>query len=189
MRIAVYGGSFNPPHKAHAMVASWIVSSGVADRVWLVPVFEHAFEGVHEKALAPYEMRLAWCAAMANELGDYVEVSDVESRLSAPSYTVDTLQHFSRTYAQHTFHLVIGADILEQTSGWKSWDVIVSEFSPIVVGREGYDSHNELADGAPIFPAVSSTEVRNRLAEGGTVGDLVSPEVGRILAINNPWCT
>ena len=188
MRIAVYGGSFNPPHKSHAMVASWIVSSGNADRVWLVPVYEHAFEGVHQKSLAPFEMRLHWCRSMAKDLGDFIEVSDVESRLPAPSYTVDTLQHFANTHPEHQFHLVIGADILSQTEGWKSWDVIVSSFTPIVVGRTGYEGRNELSEGAPSFPAVSSTEIRALLAQGASVDDLVPPSVARDLTRVNPWC-
>ena len=169
------------------MVVSWILSSGAADRVWLVPVFEHAFEAIHGKRLAPYDMRVAWCTAMAKELGDGVEVSEVESQLPAPSYTVDTLQHLSRMSPSYTFHLVIGADILEQTSGWKSWDTILTHFDPIVVGREGYEGGDELAAGAPIFPAFSSTEVRKRLANGRSVDDLVSPAVMRSLMASNPW--
>ena len=49
MRVAVYGGSFNPPHVAHAMVASWLLWTRLVDEVWLVPVFRHAFEGIQEK--------------------------------------------------------------------------------------------------------------------------------------------
>ena len=60
-------------------------------------------------------------------------------------------------------------------------------YDPIVVGREGYDCGDELATGAPIFPAFSSTEVRKRLANGRSVDDLVSPAVMRSLASANPW--
>ena len=42
----MYGGSFNPPHIAHAMVASWLVWSGEVDQVWIVPVYQHAFEKI-----------------------------------------------------------------------------------------------------------------------------------------------
>ena len=187
MRIAVYGGSFNPPHKSHAMVASWITSSGAADCVWLMPVFEHAFEGMHEKKLAPFAMRVRWCSAMADDLGPLVQVSDVESKLSAPSYTVDTLQHLSKTFPEHTFRLVIGADILDQTQGWKSWDVIVQQYHPIIVGREGYSHGDSLSVGSPVFPAVSSTEVRRRLANDEPVDDLVPPAVCASLMESNPW--
>ena len=187
MRIAVYGGSFNPPHRVHSSVASWIVSSGAADRVWLVPVFEHAFEGVHQKMLAPFSLRLAWCNVMAQEIGPRVEVSYVESRLASPSYTVDTLNYLSETHPQHQFHLVIGADILSQTEGWKSWAKIGERYAPIIVGREGYADDPQISDGAPTFPAVSSTTVRERLLAGESIEDLVTPAVCHTLLESNPW--
>jgi nicotinate-nucleotide adenylyltransferase len=187
MRIAVYGGSFNPPHRAHAQVASWLVSADVVDQVWLVPVFHHAFEGVHGKLLAPYAQRVAWCAAMAGALGGQVVVSDVESKLSAPSYTIDTLQYLSMAHPEHHFRLVVGADILTQTSGWKSWDRIVEDHLPIVVGREGYSPSDRVLEGVPTFPAVSSTEVRSRLSKGESVDDLVTPEVAGLLMEGHPW--
>lgn len=187
MRIAVYGGSFNPPHRAHALVASWLISSDVVDQVWLVPVFHHAFEGVHGKSLAPYEQRLKWCGAMAAALGARVMVSDVESQLPAPSYSIDTLQYLSRSHPEHRFQLVVGADILTQTVGWKSWDKIVENHLPIVVGRTGYESLDGVADGVPTFPAVSSTDVRARLSRGEAVTDMVTPEVEQLLQEGHPW--
>ena len=169
------------------MVASWIVRSGAADRVWLVPVFEHAFEGMHEKKLAAFTDRMKWCSQLADSLGSKVDVSDVESLLPAPSYTVDTLQYLAKHFPTFTFHLVIGADILEQTQSWKSWDVIVEDFPPIVVGREGYDNPDLLYPGAPIFPALSSTEVRQRLVRGQPVDDLVPDAIAESLQESHPW--
>ena len=64
MRVAVYGGSFNPPHIVHGWVASWLLWTGRVDAVWLVPVYRHAFEDRHDKRLAPYADRMAWCQAM-----------------------------------------------------------------------------------------------------------------------------
>ena len=187
MRIAVYGGSFNPPHKSHADVASWIVRSGAADRVWLVPVFEHAFEAIHEKKLAPFSMRMKWCSDLADSLGAGVEVSDVESKLPAPSYTVDTLQYLARKFSKDTFHLVIGADILEQTKSWKLWGEIMKDFAPIIVGREGYANPELLYPGSPIFPAVSSTEVRGRLRRGDPIDELVPDVIAKSLQEGHPW--
>jgi nicotinate-nucleotide adenylyltransferase len=187
VRIAVYGGSFNPPHRAHALVASWLVSSGTVEQVWLVPVFQHAFEGVHGKALAPYAQRIVWCTAMAEELGDRVVVSEVESRLPAPSYTIDTLQHLSTSHPEHRFRLVVGADILSQTTGWKSWDKIVEDHPPIVVGRSGYSPGVGVSEGVPTFPAVSSTDVRARLMKGEGIAELVTPAVERLLFEGHPW--
>jgi len=164
-----------------------MVSSGAVDQVWLVPVFEHAFEGIHQKSLAPFSLRMAWCQAMAEELGASVAVSDVESRLPAPSYSVDTLDWLARAHPEHRFHLVVGADILGQTANWKSWDKIVDEYAPIIVGREGYAHEESLSPGAPTFPAVSSTEVRARLKNGESIDGLVTPAVALALSKDNPW--
>ena len=169
------------------MVASWIPRSGAADMVWLMPVFEHAFEGMHEKHLAPFSERMRWCSQLAASLGPTVQVSDVESLLPAPSYTVDTLQFLALRYPKHSFRLVIGADILQQTQSWKSWDVIAENFSPIVVGREGYENVDSLYPDAPVFPAVSSTEVRERLMQGKSVDDLVPDAIAASLRESHPW--
>lgn len=179
MRIAVYGGSFNPPHVGHAMVASWVRWTGQADAVWLVPVFRHAFEDRHGKVLAPFESRLAWCAALADELGPGVQASGVERHLPAPSFTVDTLGHLASAHPEHRFRLVVGADVLPQVGAWRRWDEIEDRFSPVVVGRQGYAAPT----GRPSvdFPSVSSSEIRSRLLRGDAVDHLLTASVRALL--------
>ncbi|MEC7947163.1 MAG: nicotinate-nicotinamide nucleotide adenylyltransferase [Myxococcota bacterium] len=189
MRIAVYGGSFNPPHVGHAMVASWVRWTGRADAVWLVPVYRHAFENHHGKVLAPFEDRLAWCTAMAEELGAGVEALDVERHLPAPSFTVDTLSHLAAAHPGHDFRLVVGADVIPQVDAWRGWDEIVSRFDPIIVGRQGHPR-----SGGPAtveFPAVSSSDIRARLTSGASVDHLVTAAVRSLLplhAARAAWC-
>ena len=171
MRVAIYGGSFNPPHVGHAMVAAWLRWTGQVDRVWLVPVFRHAFEGRHDKTLAPYEQRVAWCRAMAAEIGPEVEVSEVEARLPTPSFTIDTLDHLARTRPEHRFRLVVGADVLPQLPDWRRWEEIAQRFDPILVGRQGHPSPGpDVVE----FPAISSSEIRRRLAAGESVDHLLT---------------
>jgi nicotinate-nucleotide adenylyltransferase len=183
MRIAVYGGSFNPPHRAHGLVAEWVVQSGAVDAVWLVPVFRHAFEGVHGKRLATFEQRVQWCEALAKDLSVPVIVSRVESELAVPSYSIDTLDHLASQFPDHRFNLVVGADILDAVDGWKAWGRIQKEYAPIVVGREGYTE----PEGAPVFPDVSSTDIRERCALGAPIDGLVSPSVAALLEGAQPW--
>lgn len=165
MQIAVYGGSFNPPHVGHAMVAGWLLWTGRAEQVWLVPCAEHAFD----KELAPFEARIAMCRALAGAVGGPVVVEDVESRMPTPSYTWNTLERLSEQHRQHRFRLVVGADTLEQTDLWHRWDDIVERYEPIVVGRGGYPA----VAGAPTFPELSSSEIRARLRSGQSVDHLV----------------
>jgi nicotinate-nucleotide adenylyltransferase len=182
VRIAIYGGSFNPPHVGHAMVASWVRWTGRADAVWLLPVYRHAFEDRHDKTLAPYAERVAWCTAMAADLGPGVAVSTVESELPVPSFTVDTLRHLAATHPEHRFRLVVGADVLEQVGAWREWDVIEAVFAPIVVGRQGYPAPTERP--SVDFPDVSSSDLRDRLARGVAVDHLVTAGVAALLDLD-----
>jgi len=162
MQIAVYGGSFNPPHVSHAMVASWLTWTGLVDQVWLVPVYRHAFEQTHDKKLIDFDTRMEWCRLMGAELGEQVVVSDIESTLPTPSYSIDTLKALQRKHPEHTFRLVVGADVVSQLPQWKQWSEIEKHFTPIIVGRVGYEGHRA----GMVFPNVSSTDIRKRLRNG-----------------------
>jgi nicotinate-nucleotide adenylyltransferase len=144
------------------MVASWLIWSGEVDQVWVVPVYQHAFESIHEKRLVPFNVRMEWCQKMAEELGTNVRVSNIESTLPTPSYSIDTLKALQHQYPQHQFRLVVGADVVSQLPQWKQWSEIEQHFSPIVVGRVGYEGHRAQM----VFPDVSSTAIRDSVRKG-----------------------
>lgn len=174
MRVAVYGGSFHPPHVGHAMVAAWVRWTDQADAVWLVPTYDHPFG----KDLAPFATRVAWCEAMAADVGDFVHVSDIEARLEGTSWTVRTLQALADAHPEHSFRLLLGADAWASRDAWRDWATIERDFVPLVVGRPGHPP----IPGAPVFPDVSSTQVRALLAAGEPVDGLVTASVARQLA-------
>lgn len=182
MRVAFYGGSFNPPHVAHAMVSAWLLWSDQVDEVWLVPVYRHAFEGTQDKVLAPFAERVGWCRAMAKDVDPRIRVRTVESELPVPSFTIDTLNHLALKNPGHEFRLVVGADVLEQVDGWKDWAGICTHYSPIVVGRVG----SAKVDDVPEFPGLSSTELRARLRREESVAGLVTSTVAKLL-VTHPW--
>lgn len=164
MRVAVFGGSFNPPHVGHGMVAAWLGWTAQVDEVWLVPTFHHAFG----KPLAPFTNRVAACRALAALVGPWVRVQEIEAELPTPSFTIHTLDALAARHPGHQLRLVVGADNLAARTKWRAWDRIEAEYAPIVVGR------GELhVAGAPSFPDVSSTEVRRRLQAGEPVGSFV----------------
>ncbi len=171
--IAVYGGSFNPPHVGHALVAAWALWTRRVDGVWLVPTFQHAFD----KALAPFEERVALCRALAADVSEAIEVLTLERDLPVPSYTVDTLSILRDRNPGVSFRLLVGADILDQVDAWKDWGVIARDFDPLVVGRAGFGD----VPGAPTFPQVSSTALRTALGRGEDVGAFVTASVSALL--------
>jgi nicotinate-nucleotide adenylyltransferase len=174
VRVAIYGGSFNPPHIGHALVAAWIRWTDQADAVWLLPAFQHAFD----KPLAPWPLRLALTQALADTLGPWARVEPIEADLPVPSFTIHTLETLAARHPTCSFSLVIGADVLGQLSQWKDVTRLRQRFPLIVVGRQGHPP----VEGAPSFPDISSTEIRARLASGQPVGHLVPAAVGRVLA-------
>jgi nicotinate-nucleotide adenylyltransferase len=124
MRIAVYGGSFNPPHVGHAMVAAWLRWTDRVDEVWLLPAYAHPFD----KELAPFERRVSMCRALAVSVGPWVRVEPIERDLPVPSYTVDTLEVLAARHREKNLRLVVGSDVLSSTSQWKDWDRILRLF-------------------------------------------------------------
>lgn len=155
--LAVLGGSFNPPHVAHALLPGWVLTVGGAQRVLVAPCWDHALG----KSLAPFANRLAWTEAAMGMYGEAVIVSDIEARLATrtgePSYTVTLLEAVAEAYPDDDVRLVIGSDIVDsgETDRWHRFGEIERRFSPIVVPRAGY-----APQGSGALPQVSSTDVR-----------------------------
>lgn len=159
MRVAFFGGSFNPPHVAHVLAAAYALCIGEFDRVLVVPVFSHAFD----KPLAPFEHR-ARLAEIAMSLLPGVEVSRVEQVLATPSFTLRTLERLAAEHPDWGFRLLIGADVVADSKKWHAYDAVTKLAPPFVLGRVGVPSANAPA---PVLPAVSSTRVRELLARRG----------------------
>jgi nicotinate-nucleotide adenylyltransferase len=169
--VAILGGSFNPPHVAHLMAAYWTLATQEVREVWLLPSYRHPFG----KELAPFLDRVRMCELAARELRG-VAVCTAERELAADPHvgkTVRTLEHLAEKHPELDFALVVGADILPDTPKWYRWDRVQELARVIVVGREGFPP----VPGAPSLPAVSSTEIRARLARGESVAGLVPRRV------------
>lgn len=156
-RVAILGGSFNPPHVAHALLAHAALAVLDVDRVWVLPCADHPFA----KDLAPFRARLEMARRAFRHLRD-CDVSDLEDRLPRPSYTVETLRAIRAARPDLTLSLLVGADIVRELSAWREPDVVKALARLVVFPRAGHDG-GEL----PVsLPDVSSTAIRAALAEG-----------------------
>jgi nicotinate-nucleotide adenylyltransferase len=167
VRVAVYGGSFNPPHVAHQMALSYVLATAHVDEVWMVPTFKHPFE----KQLAPFSDRATMCELAASPF-KAVRVSRVEEELGGESYTLRTMRALMERHPDHRFSIVIGADLVAERERWHGWPELKELVPFIVIGREGSPS-----TGGITLPAVSSTIVRQRLGAGEPVDTLVASAV------------
>jgi len=171
--VAFFGGSFDPPHAGHVAVVKWLLEQDDVDTVMVVPCLAHAFD----KRMATFEYRLAMCRLAFCPLGDRVVVSDIEGTLPRPSFTIDTLRAIKAASPSSNLRLVIGSDIPAETSKWKDFDSVRELAPPIFVNRGGL----VIQPGAPVFPRVSSTNVRRRLAAGVVTDGLVGPDVAEFI--------
>jgi len=164
MEVALFGGSFDPPHVGHLLASLYVLATEPVDELWLLPVYEHAFG----KPLSPWEHRLEMCRRAAALLGERVRICEVERELGGVSRTVHTLRHLRARHPETRFALVIGTDVVAELPSWYEAGSLEGLVRLIVVARAGYE-HTD----AVVLPEVSSTEIRSRLHAGRACSHLV----------------
>lgn len=167
--VAVYGGSFNPPHNAHVMVAQHLSREPSIDAVWIVPTFQHAFD----KSLVDFTHRVRMCELAFASI-DKAQVLEIESELGGRSLMVRTLEALTQRHPDVQLRLVIGSDLVDELNRWTEPERIRSLAPLWIVQREG--STTPTAQG-PVFPAVSSTEIREHVRLGDDVSAWVPAAV------------
>lgn len=188
-RVAVYGGSFNPIHRGHTALARAVIDRGLADEVWLMVSPCNPLKNAD--GLLPADTRLRMCRLAVADCPDIV-VSDFETRLPLPSYTYLTLRALRAAFPSTRFSLLIGGDNWAVFPRWSHPEEILRNHSVVVYPRPGspIDAATlppgvSLLD-APLFP-YSSTDVRNRLAEGGDISQMVVPAVADFIKEEGPY--
>lgn len=154
-RVAVFGGSFDPPHVGHVLAVAHALATAPIDHVLVVPCFQHPFA----KDLAPFAARLRMTELAFGDLRR-VSVSRVEEELGGESRTLRTLEHLAGTHPGWQLRLLVGTDILADAPKWHAFDRITAIAPLCVVGRRG------AGDDGSVLPEVSSTDVRAKVRAG-----------------------
>src|SRR4030095_4408623 len=166
MKIALFGGSFDPPHIGHVAVAKHLIDSKEFDEVWVLPSFRHPFA----KDLTPFEERLALCRLAFEGLDPKLKVSTEEQEAqSSQGFTIDLLRQLRKRYPKHQFFWIMGSDLQRESSRWKDFEEIKKLAQVYPIARKGFED-------SP-FPEVSSTKLRRALKEKRDVSKLLPPRV------------
>lgn len=181
MKIGIFGGSFNPIHSGHAIIAHHIITSGAVDRLWLMVSPVNPLKADHERQVADTD-RLRMAEMVTRPL-ENVETSAFEFTMPTPSYTIDTLNALQAKFPDDELYLVIGADNWTVFDRWRNSEEILAKYHVLIYPRLGHDVviPEALRDrvtlvNAPIIE-LSSTAVRERLAQGLSVRYYVPDEV------------
>ena len=183
MNIGLFGGSFDPPHLAHLIVAETVREQFDLDQIWWMPAFDPPHKA--EAALASARHRLEMTRRATQDSPGFA-VSDVEIQRAGTSYTVDTVRVLQETYPAYAFSLLLGGDSLRDFASWSQPEEIVARVPLIVYRRSGaagaslpsfLEGRVRFAD-APLID-ISATEIRARVREGRSIRYLV-PDVVRV---------
>lgn len=167
-KIAIFSGSFNPPHIGHAMMASYIAQCGVVDEVWIVPSPLNPLKDVSEIRV-DVATRFEMCKIMAEPIPNAL-ASDFEITLPLPNYTYHTLRMLKKLYPQHSFSLVIGSDNWQIFDKWKNYHEILDSVEMLIYPRPDYPIERKLTKNVKVLQdaplaLISSTFVRKQIKE------------------------
>ncbi|SHK54582.1 nicotinate (nicotinamide) nucleotide adenylyltransferase [Rhodothermus profundi] len=187
-RVGLFGGSFNPPHLAHLIIAELVCEQAHLDQVLWIPCYSPPHKD--ERELAAPHHRLAM-VRLAIEGNPFFAVSDVEIRRGGRSYTIDTIRELQAQHPDWEFLLILGEDSLRTFHTWRAPEEIVQRVPLLVYRRPGVSAYPV----APRFLArttfveaplleISATEVRQRCRQGRSIRYLV-PEAVRQYILEN----
>lgn len=192
MKIGIFGGSFDPIHIGHAIIAQHIISSGAVDRLWFMVSPVNPLKVGKERLVTDTD-RLRMVEMVSRPI-EGVETSAFEFTMPRPSYTIDTLNALQAKFPDDEFYLVTGGDNWQIFSKWRNSDEILAKYHLLIYPRLGYDVviPDELKDRVTLVDApiieISSTEVRERLANGQSVRYYVPDEVLAYIERKNLYC-
>ena len=185
-RIGLFGGSFNPVHVGHLLVAQAAREELQLDRIFFTPAAMSPFKpGVQ---LAPAAQRLRWLRlALAGQVD--CEIDDQEIGRGGVSYTIDTVRNYARCFPKAKLFCLIGADHVHQLPLWRDAAALAKLVEFVVIPRPGQSLAETPAPfrSHPLrgFPlGVSASQIRDRVRAGLPIDLLVPPAVAEAIQTN-----
>lgn len=186
MKIAIFGGTFDPPHLGHLAFAQHALDALAPDRTFWLPAGRPWQKA--DQQLAPAEHRVEMIQLLiAGESRFQIDLREL--RRVGPSFTVDTLGEYSREYPGAELLFLIGQDQYARMSTWFQIERVLQLATLVVVPRDGIEvqpmtslpPHRLELLALPRLP-ISSTAVRDAVARGEDIRPLVGPDVASYIA-------
>jgi nicotinate-nucleotide adenylyltransferase len=187
IRIGLYGGTFDPPHRAHLELADWVVDYLDLAALYFIPTAVHPLKD--NRHLTPADLRFKMLQA-ALWGHDRLRISRIEMNQHRPSYTVDTLRQFTGFENLTDVNLIylMGVDNVHEIHLWKEPEKILQLADIYVLQRPGYNSQQiptDLQNRLKFLPApsmdISASEIREMINRGEDVAHLLPENVYSII--------
>jgi nicotinate-nucleotide adenylyltransferase len=185
-RIGLYGGSFDPVHTGHLLVAQAALEELQLDRLFFILAARSPFKP--DQAPAPSQQRLAMIRlALAGQID--CEVDDFEIQRGGTSFTIDTVRYFAQRFPAARLFYFIGADNVLGLSKWRQAEALAEQAEFIVIPRPGdvptplpAPFRGQYLQGFPF--GVSASQIRTRVKAGRPIEPLVAPAVAEYIRNN-----
>jgi nicotinate-nucleotide adenylyltransferase len=199
VRLGLFGGSFDPPHVGHLLVAIDAFDALGLDRIVFIPTGVQPLKA--GRAVASPTQRLTMVRMLVGEDPRFA-VDAVEIERPGLSFTVDTLATITERYPGSELFLLVGADVPGSFAKWREPDRIMELATVVVLQRGGGVEDTAEAEDSPDASAfrrrltylptrrvdVSSTEIRRRVREGSSIRGFVPDAIAAFIAAERLYC-
>lgn len=187
-KIGILGGSFNPVHIGHLLLADYLVQFTGLDEVWLMLSPQNPLKVSSANELIPDAERLRMLSLACSGCNG-IKPCDIELAMPRPNYTIDSLSLLGEKHPDCRFRLIVGSDNWNIFNRWRDYESIINRFHPMVYPRPGYTvdvsripPHVTIVE-APVFD-ISSTFIRRAIAQGHDMHMFLPPAVWNYIKTN-----
>ena len=181
--IGILGGTFDPPHIGHLIIAEEVRERISLEEIWFIP----SYKPPHKRnAISTVEDRLNM-VSLSLESNPYFFMNPIETKQQRPSYTIDTMEELTKQYPDVNFHFIIGADMVDYLSHWKDIDRLLELVTFVGVKRAGYTLQTAYPVKEVEVPMIniSSTMIRSKIMKRRSVRYLLPDNVDTYIKEQN----
>lgn len=187
-KIGILGGTFDPPHLGHLLIASEVLHALQLSEIWFIPNQIPPHKQTEHFTDSKHRLNMLKLAIKDHQ---HFEVNTIELEREGPSYTYDTLRLLLEEFPEYGFYFIIGADMIEYLPKWHQIDEIIKLVTFVGVKRAGFKTSSLYPVTEVEIPQfeVSSTMLRERLRINGNTDYLLPDNVKRYIEENHLYGT